>query len=97
MGSAQFIPVTHLVYDLYQVTYWTSENPGARNLGHRFFAVTDEQHLGSWANEAAPARAGFMTWEVVRENVGRPQSRGGSALYESSLEHGRRVALSLGL
>lgn len=95
METAQLVPVSQWVYDLYKVTYWTSEKPGARELGHKFFAATDERHLSSDANDAAPSKAGFMTWEVVKENVGHPRVIGnlhGLPLHETSLSHGQRIA-----
>lgn len=95
MDTVKLVPVSEWVYDLYLVTYWTSENPGARVVGRKHFASSYEGHLAADANEACPHNAGFMTWEVVRENVGQPRVVGrmhGQAVYETSLAHGQRLA-----
>ena len=92
----ELIPVSQWVYNLYKVSYWTSEiELDGRLLSTTYIASSSENHLASDANENAPSMCNWMTWEVVKENVGHPRVVGqmyGQNVHESGIAHGRRLA-----
>jgi hypothetical protein len=95
MQTAQLVPVSQWVYDLYKVTFWNSDPDAGGTVIHSIhIAASSEGHMESAAWENAPRRTEYMTWEIVKENVGRPQVVGsmyGIDVYEGSLSHGRRL------
>lgn len=92
MQTAQLVPVSQWVYDLYKVSFWTAEN--GRLLKAQHFAASSESHMWTDANEHAPGGCEWMTYEIVKTNVGHPHIVGqmyGANVYESSASHGRRL------
>ena len=93
----ELIPVSQWVYNLYKVTYWSSDPDvaGSREVGSRWIASSSENHMTSDAWEHPPSFAEFMTWEIVKENVGHPRVIGqmyGQNVHESGTAHGRRLS-----
>lgn len=99
MDTVQLIPVSEWVYDLYKVTYWSGDPDvaGSREIKSMPIAASCENHLKSaaWDLEYAPRDAEYMTFDVVRENVGHPRIIGqmyGQSVYENGHSHGRRLS-----
>jgi hypothetical protein len=96
MDTVKLIPVDQWIYDLYKVTYWSGDPDvaGSRVIKSIHLASSCENHLSSDANENAPGEC-WMSWEIVKHNVGRPRVVGqmyGQSVYESSRSHGQRLA-----
>lgn len=92
MQTAELVPVSQWVYDLYKVSFWTAEN--GRVLKTQHFAASNESHMWSDANEHCPGGCEWMSYEIVKENVGQPHIVGrmyGLNVYESAASHGRRL------
>lgn len=96
MNTVELIPVSQWVYDLYKVSYWVGDpDQGGRVIKTIHLASSCENHLGSDAWENAPHNADFMTYEVVKQNVGHPRVVGrlyGQDICESSRAHGLRLS-----
>ena len=96
LKPAQLIPVSQWVYDLYKVTYWTDDpDAGGREIRSIHIASSSENHLGADAWHNAPSQAEFMTYTVVKEDVGHPRVVGtmyGVAVHEAGNVHGQRLA-----
>jgi hypothetical protein len=94
--TAELIPVSQWVYDLYKVTYWSDEpGKGGRAIKVIHLTAACENHLESDANRNAPGEC-WMTWEIVKHNVGQPRQVGSiynQPLYEDSRAHARRVQM----
>ncbi len=93
----ELVPVAQWVYDLYKITYWSGDPDvaGSRIVGSTSIASSSENHLKSDAWEHAPSFAEYMTFEVVKENVGHPRVIGsihGHNIHEAGIVHGRRLA-----
>lgn len=95
----QLVPVDQWVYDLYKVTYLSGDpdlpGGGCRQVGSTSIAAASESHMISEAWENAPHSAEFITWAVVKENVGHPRVIGslyGHSIHESGWAHGQRLA-----
>jgi len=95
----ELIPVSQWVYNLYKVTYWSGDPDvaGSREIRSSHIAASSENHLNSeaWNLEYAPRDAEFMTWTIVKTNVGHPRVIGkmyGQDVCESGNAHGRRLA-----
>ena len=97
MQTAQLVPVSQWVYDLYKVTFWNSDPAaGGTRLSAQpiHIAASSEGHMESEAWGNAPSWAEYMTWEIVKENVGQPRVVGsmyGINVYEGGRSHGRRL------
>jgi hypothetical protein len=96
MQTAELIPVSQWVYNLYKVTYWSGDPAvaGSRQVSSTSITASCENHLSSDAWEHPPRNAEFITWEVVKENVGHPRVIGklyGLPLYETGYSHGQRL------
>lgn len=96
MQTVELVPVSEWVYDLYKVSYWTSppELDGVL-IRTTHIASSSENHLASEANEYAPHHCEWMTWDVVKENVGHPRVVGhmhGINVHETGLSFGQRLA-----
>jgi hypothetical protein len=93
LKPVELVPVSQWVYDLYKVSYWTCD--GGQLLKTQHFAASNESHMWSAANENAPGdHCEWMTWEVVKENVGHPRVVGnlyGLSIHECAASHGRRL------
>lgn len=90
-------PVSQWVYDLYKVTYWTADPAGGgREIRSTHIASSCESHLVTDAWDLhAPRHAEYMTFVVVKENVGHPRVVGqmyGRDVYEDGHTQGRRLA-----
>lgn len=96
METIELIPVSQWVYDLYKVSYWVGEpEKGGRVVKTTHIASSSENHLSTEANENAPSWCDFMTWDVVKEDVGHPRVIGqlyGQNIHESGIVHGMRLA-----
>lgn len=98
MQTAQLVPVSQWVYDLYKVVYWSGDPDvaGSRQVGSRSIAASSEGHMNAEAWDNSPGdHAEFMTWEIVKQDVGQPRVVGqmyGINVYESGSSHGRRLA-----
>lgn len=93
----ELVPVAQWVYDLYKVTYWSGDPDvaGSREVGSTSIVAASENHMKSDAWEHPPHNAEYMTFEVVKENVGHPRVIGsihGQPLYEDGKSHARRLA-----
>jgi len=95
MQTAQLVPVSQWVYDLYKVTFWNSDPAaGGTVIRSIHIAASSEGHMEQQAWENSPSWAEFMTWEIAKENVGQPRVIGsmyGINVYESGRSHGRRL------
>lgn len=92
LKPVELVPVSQWVYDLYKVSYWTCE--GGQLLKTQHFAASSESHMWSDANEHCPGGCEWMSYEVVKENVGHPRVVGqmyGMSIHESAASHGRRL------
>ncbi len=99
MQTIDLVPVSEWVYDLYKVSYWT-EPPelDGKLISTKHIASSCDNHLASDANENAPHRCNWMSWEVVKENVGHPRVIGhmhGLPMHEDGLSFGRRLAAQM--
>lgn len=97
MQTAELIPVAQWVYNLYKVTYWNNDPDiaGSQQIKTASIAASSESHMNSEAWEHAPGGAEFMTWEIVKENVGHPRVIGsihGLSIHEGGWAHGQRLA-----
>lgn len=95
MQTAQLIPVSQWVYNLYKVTYFTGVTEPGRPIKTIHLAASSEGHLHSDVEEYAPRDECQYTWELVKENVGHPRVIGGIrglTVHEDGLCHGRRLA-----
>lgn len=93
----ELVPVSQWVYDLYKVTYWSSDPDvaGSRQVGSTSIAASSENHMGTVAWEHAPRTAEYMTSEVMKTNVGHPWVIGSihnMPVYEDGWTHGQRLA-----
>jgi hypothetical protein len=70
--TTELVPVSQWVYDLYEVKYWTREGGTLQRMQH--YAASSEGHMWSNANEYLPGSCEFISWKIVRENVGHPTS-----------------------
>lgn len=93
-NTAELVPVSEWVYNLYKVSYWSADpEQGGRLVSTKHLAAT-ASHIGGEADHEAPNGCEYMTWEPVRENVGHPRVIGnhyGHPLYESGEQHARRL------
>ena len=88
----ELVPVSQWVYDLYMVDYWTCENGRIIKTVH--IASSSENHLESEANRNCPPTCEWMSWKVVKENVGHPRVIGqmyGQKVHEDGFTHGQRL------
>jgi hypothetical protein len=95
MNTAELIPVSQWVYNLYKVSYWTDQRELGGKLISTIHVASTESHIPSDAVEYAPQRADWMTWDVVKEGVGHPRVIGnmhGHSIHEDALSFGRRLA-----
>jgi hypothetical protein len=92
----ELVPVSQWVYDLYKVSYWTDDPAqGGKLIKTVHIASASENHLRGDADREAPRDECWMSWEVVKENVGHPRVIGsmyGQPLHETGIAHGRRLA-----
>lgn len=89
----ELVPVSEWVYDLYKVDYLTCQ--GGRVIRSSHIAASNENHLASEASEYAPHDCEWMSWTVVKENIGHPRVIGsmhGMNLHETGLSFGQRIA-----
>lgn len=91
---AELVPVSEWVYNLYRVSYWTEQPElDGKLIATKNLASTDWHIVGA-ANDEAPQQANWMTWDIIKENVGHPRVVGrmyGQDVHESALSHGRRL------
>ena len=96
MQTAQLVPVSEWVYDLYLVKYWKGDpDNGGRVVKTTHMASSSGNHLATDANESCPFDADYISWDVVKENVGSPHVVGnmhGLPVYESGQVFGQRLA-----
>jgi hypothetical protein len=99
MQTAQLIPVSEWVCDLYKVDFYKGEQAnGGRVIKTLHIAASSSSHLASEANEAAPSDCDEFCWTTVKEDVGPPAVVGtmyGIKVYESGMTFGRRLASKL--
>ena len=96
-STTELVPVSQWVYNLYKVSYWSGDPDvaGSRVVGSIHIASSSERHMGTEAWEHAPSFAEYMTFEVMKENVGHPRVIGqmyGQNVHESGIAHGRRLS-----
>ena len=92
METAQLIPVSEWVYNLYKVEYWTCE--GGKLIKTLHITASCDGHMWSEANENAPYNSEWMSYEIVKQNVGHPHTVGfmyGQKVYESGVSHAKRL------
>jgi hypothetical protein len=98
-ATAELVPVSQWVYDLYRVEYWQGDpDQAGRVIKTVHLASSCQQHLNTDADELAPSGCDYITWDVVKHNVGHPRVVGnihGLPLSESALSFGTRLARQL--
>ena len=96
METAELIPVSEWIYDLYRVEFW-SDNPayGGRLRQTMHFAASSVSQLESDAFEVADKiRSEWVEWNIIKEDVEHPRVIGnihGLPMHESSRSHGERL------
>jgi hypothetical protein len=92
----KLVPVSEWIYNLYRVKFWSGDpEHGGQLLFTKHFASSNRSHLTSSVNDVAPKHCQWYGWEVVKENVGHPQTIGylyGMPVVETALIHGTRLA-----
>jgi hypothetical protein len=97
-ATAELVPTSQWVYDLYRVQYWQGEPTVGRVIKTVHLAASCRQHLSSDVDEHAPSGCDYITWDVVKHNVGHPRVVGiihGLPMSESALSFGARLAQQL--
>lgn len=96
MQTAELIPVSQWIYNLYKVTYFRGDpDAGGMLIKTVHITGTSDSHVESDASWCAPQDECYYKWEVVKENVGHPRVVGklyGTDIYETGYNHGQRLA-----